>query len=175
MIPADTNIPEPFSKEALSAGLGSLLRLRGMTIATAESCTGGGIGAAIASTDGASDYFVGGVISYATRIKEDILGVDATLIERFGVVSEQTALSMNKGVRALMNADAAISITGYAGASGGDEFASNGTVWICAATGKESKTKCLNLRGARTDNLSTAVMEALALAISLLEETGPEQ
>lgn len=174
MIPADTNIPEPFSKEALSAGLGRLLRLRGMTIATAESCTGGGIGAAIASTDGASEYFVGGVISYATRIKEDILGVGATLIEKFGVVSEQTALSMNKGVRALLHADAAISITGYAGSSGGDEFASNGTVWICAATDKESKTKCLNLKGTRSDNLSEAVMEALALAISLLEETGPE-
>lgn len=154
--------------EKLPLELGQQLISRNLTIATAESCTGGRIGAEIASVDGASDYFVGGVISYATRIKEDILGVQGTLIGKYGVVSEQTAMSMNRGVRRLMNADVGISVTGYAGASGGDEFVPNGTVWICAATENDCKTKCLNLNGSRCANIAEIVSEALALALDLL-------
>ena len=159
--------------EVLSLELGRQLRSRNLTIATAESCTGGRIGAEIASVDGASDYFVGGVISYATRIKEDILGVQGTLIGKYGVVSEQTAMSMNRGVRRLMNADIAISVTGYAGASGGDEFVPNGTIWICAASDKDCRTKCLNLDGLRSANIAATVREALSLALELLYGTDP--
>ncbi|MDO5446880.1 MAG: CinA family protein [Prevotellaceae bacterium] len=149
------------STRALAMILGQKLKAKRMTIATAESCTAGAIGAAIASVDGASAYYLGSVVTYATRLKTELLKVDATTIERYGVVSRETAVEMNDGVKKLTGANVAISITGYAGATGGDEFAENGTIWICVG----EKSKKLMVDGDRTENLQVAVEEALKMAI----------
>lgn len=152
--------------ETMAACLGEALKRRGWLVATAESCTAGGIGAAIASIDGASAYYVGGVTTYATELKVRLLRVSRECIDTHGVVSREMALAMNEGVRGLTGADVAISITGYAGGTGGDRFAPNGTIWICVqANGHDAVTKCLTVNSGRTENLKTAVGEALAMAI----------
>lgn len=110
--------------------------LKGKTLATAESCTGGGIGAALTAVAGSSEVFKGGVISYTNFVKETVLGVDKAVLEKYGAVSQPVALAMAKGVRNLLNTDIAVSVTGLAG-PGGDDFGNPvGTVFIgyCDAT-----------------------------------------
>lgn len=104
--------------------------LQGRHLATAESCTGGGIGAALTSVSGASQVYLGGVISYDSRIKAEVLGVSREILETLGAVSAPVAEMMASGVRRLMDADVAVSVTGLAG-PGGDEFGHPvGTVFV---------------------------------------------
>ena len=111
--------------------------LSGKTIATAESCTGGGIGAALTGVPGSSAVFKGGVISYCNEIKISVLGVDEEVLHAYGAVSAPVAEAMACGVRALLNTDIAVSVTGLAGPTG-DEFGNPvGTVFI----GYKSKTR----------------------------------
>ena len=105
-------------------------RLAGKTLATAESLTGGGIGSALTAVSGSSAIYKGGVISYTNEIKHNVLGVSQELLERYGAVSAWVAGEMVGGVRKLLNADIAVSVTGLAG-PGGDEFGNPvGTVYI---------------------------------------------
>jgi len=104
--------------------------LKGKTLATAESCTGGGIGAAITAVSGSSAVYKGGIISYQNEIKRDLLGVSDTDIKKFGPVSSTVAEQMAIGVLNALQADVAVSVTGLAG-PGGDEFGNPvGTVYI---------------------------------------------
>lgn len=104
--------------------------LAGKTLATAESLTGGGIGAALTAVPGSSAVYQGGVISYTNEIKRDILGVQHALLEKYGAVSPWVAGEMVSGVRKLLKADIAVSVTGLAG-PGGDEFDNPvGTVYV---------------------------------------------
>ena len=104
--------------------------LKGRTLATAESCTGGGIGAALTAVPGSSAVFKGGIISYTNDIKQNLLGVPVNLLERVGAVSAPVAEAMAQGARRVLNADIAVSVTGLAG-PGGDEFGNAvGTVFI---------------------------------------------
>lgn len=106
------------------------LAAKGKTLATAESLTGGGIGAALTSVAGSSAVYKGGVISYTNEIKRDVLGVRQELLDRYGAVSNPVAGEMVSGVRKLLQADIAVSVTGLAG-PGGDEFGNPvGTVYI---------------------------------------------
>ena len=91
------------------------LRAQGKTLATAESCTGGGIGHAITAVSGSSAVYLGGVISYANSVKEHVLGVRATVLETVGAVSEETARAMAEGVCRLTGADVGVAVTGIAG------------------------------------------------------------
>ena len=105
-------------------------RLAGKTLATAESLTGGGIGAALTAVSGSSAVYKGGVISYTNEIKHNVLGVSQGLLNRYGAVSAWVAGEMVSGVRRLLNADIAVSVTGLAG-PGGDEYGNPvGTVYI---------------------------------------------
>ena len=107
-----------------------LERLSGKTLVTAESLTGGGIGAALTAVPGSSEVYKGGVISYTNWVKENILGVSGEILETYGAVSSQTAQAMALGVRELLKADVAVAVTGLAG-PGGDEFGNPvGTVFI---------------------------------------------
>ena len=113
--------------------------LQGKTLVTAESCTGGMIGAALTAVSGASQVYKGGVISYTNEVKQNVLGVDEQLLHMYGAVSQQTAGAMASGVRKLLKADYAVSVTGLAG-PGGDEFGHEvGTVFI----GFESVHGCI--------------------------------
>lgn len=110
-------------------GLKRLLYGSGMTIGTAESCTGGSIASLITSVPGASDYFSGAVVSYAVQVKESLLGVPPETIEQFGVVSEEVARSMAEGIRNRIGCTYSVSTTGLAGPDG-DERNPVGTVCI---------------------------------------------
>lgn len=156
----------------LAQQLLGLLLQRKWTIATAESCTAGAVSAAIASVDGASACHLGGVVCYATRLKEQLLGVRNEIIGQNGVVSEETVRAMNSGVRQITGASMALSTTGYIGSSGGDEFAENGTVWICAGCEEETLSCVLHLEGTRLQNRDQVVLELLSLAIELLVRKG---
>lgn len=107
-----------------------LLIKHNMKLATAESCTGGLIAQKITSVAGASECFDCGVVTYSNGQKQKLLGVSAETLEKFGAVSEQTALEMCKGVRTLADADFGISVTGIAGPGGGTPDKPVGTVWI---------------------------------------------
>lgn len=111
--------------------------LLGRTLVTAESLTGGGIGAALTAVPGASAVFKGGIISYTNEVKNRILGVPEEVLERYGAVSVQTAAAMAAGVRKLLDADVAVSVTGLAG-PGGDEFG-NPVGMVCIGFDSENK------------------------------------
>ena len=118
---------------ALAAVVLEQLRQRGETLAVAESCTGGGIGAALAAVPGASDGFLGGVIAYANGVKEQVLGVPPPLLERHGAVSDPVAKAMAEGARDRTGATWAIAVTGVAGPGGGSADKPVGLVHIAIA------------------------------------------
>ncbi|MCX5938930.1 MAG: competence/damage-inducible protein A [Cyanobium sp. LacPavin_0920_WC12_MAG_62_9] len=119
--------------DSLASVVLALLRQRGQSLAVAESCTGGGIGAALAAVPGASDGFLGGVIAYANAVKQAVLGVTAELLERHGAVSDAVALAMAQGARQLTGATWAIAVTGVAGPGGGTAEKPVGLVHIAIA------------------------------------------
>ena len=147
-----------------------LKSLKGKTLATAESCTGGGIGAALTAVPGASKVFVGGVISYTNDIKHRVLGVDQAVLDKYGAVSAPVAGAMASGVRNLMKCDVAISVTGLAG-PGGDDFGNPvGTVCIGYADRHQTLAKQYRFYGDRDDIRRQAVETALELILEVRNE-----
>jgi nicotinamide-nucleotide amidase len=118
------------------------LRGRRLKLAVAESCTGGLLGARITARPGSSDYFAGGVVSYANQAKTDLLGVPSGMLAQYGAVSEEVAAAMAEGVRAALHADFALSVTGVAGPDGGTAEKPVGRVYLgCAGPGGTSVRK----------------------------------
>ena len=158
---------EDISLEALA---GRLLKQQGKTIATAESCTGGRLAAALNAQSGASAYYMGSVVAYDNSIKEQVLGVRHDTLLQHGAVSEQTVLQMAKGVRTLMHTDYAIATSGIAGPTGGTIEKPVGTVWIAWATPNGTEAKCFHFGAAREREQITlrAVTESLVHLIKLL-------
>ena len=131
--------------EELPATVGRLLKERGMTLALAESCTGGLVSALLTDVPGSSAYFLGTVVSYADSAKQTILDVDPATLRRHGAVSEEAARAMARGARARFDSDLAAAITGIAGPDGGTEEKPVGTVYfaLCARDGRENAKKRL--------------------------------
>lgn len=119
---------------AAAEAVGPLLLERGWHLATAESCTGGLIGHLVTQVSGSSDYYVGGVISYANRVKEALLHVSSTDLRTVGAVSAPVALQMARGVRVLLDVEVGLSVTGIAGPLGGTIDKPVGTVYIGLVT-----------------------------------------
>ncbi len=119
--------------DSLASVVLEALRRRGETLAVAESCTGGGLGASLAAVPGASDVFLGGVIAYANRVKQGLLGVPAELLERHGAVSDPVACAMAEGARRTTGSDWALAVTGIAGPGGGSTSKPVGLVHIALA------------------------------------------
>ena len=142
-----------------------LKALQGKTLVTAESCTGGGIGAALTAVSGSSAVYKGGIISYTNWVKENMLGVDANVLQKEGAVSAPVAEAMAKGVRNRLQADVAVSVTGLAGPSGDDFGNPVGTVFI----GYCDEKCCLSCRflfsGDRESVRQQAIEEALKLVL----------
>ena len=142
-----------------------LTALAGKTLVTAESLTGGGIGAALTAVPGASEVFKGGVISYTDWVKHNILGVDQVLLETYGAVSVPVAGAMASGVRKLLQADFAVSVTGLAG-PGGDEFGHPvGTVCIGLDSNPKSIAKQYHFDGTREEIREQTIRAALELVL----------
>lgn len=150
--------------------LGNQLKARHQTIATAESCTGGRLAAALNAQSGSSAYYMGSVVAYDNTIKEQVLGVKHNTLEKYGAVSEQTVREMAKGVRALMNTDYAIATSGIAGPTGGTPEKPVGTVWIAWATPDGTTAACYHFGVAREREQITqrAVTAALVELIKSL-------
>ena len=138
----------------------NLLINKGMTFASAESCTGGNIAHVITLIPGSSEVFKGTAVTYATPMKTKVLGVPTETIEKYSVVSQQVVESMAKGVRDLMEADFGVATTGVAGPSGGTEETPVGTVWIGVASAKGVVSKCFNFGKDRENVINRATIMA---------------
>jgi nicotinamide-nucleotide amidase len=149
-------------------------REQGLTIATAESCTGGLVSARLTSVPGSSDAFVGALVAYDDRLKLDGLGVPADVLERHGAVSAETAAAMAGGARQALGADVAVSVTGVAGPGGGTEAKPVGLVYLHAETPDASQGVELRLPGDRDAVRRRAAASALHLLRRLLTQSRHE-
>ena len=143
-------------------------RERGLTLATAESCTGGLVAARLTSVAGSSDVFVGGVVAYSNGVKANELGVSADVLERHGAVSAEAAAAMAAGARARLGADVAVSVTGVAGPGGGTPDKPVGLVFLQAEGPDGSLTRRLDLPGDRAAIRGRSTVTALHLLRVLL-------
>ena len=153
--------------------LGNLLKERQQTIATAESCTGGRLAAALNAQSGSSAYYMGSVVAYDNRIKEQVLGVAHDTLMEWGAVSEQTVREMAEGARTLMQTDYAIATSGIAGPTGGTPDKPVGIVWIAWAMPEGTIAKCFHFGVAREREQITqrAVTAALVELIKSLNSS----
>ena len=157
--------PEIF---ALAQQVGERLRQLRKSIAVAESCTGGLLGAALTDVPGSSAYFLGGVISYADQVKVDQLGIPEATLRQYGAVSEQVAAAMAAGVRRLLHADIGVSVTGVAGPDAeGSKPVGLTFIGIAAGGGKSMTvtTHRFQWTGDRWDNRRRSVIAALELLV----------
>jgi nicotinamide-nucleotide amidase len=141
--------------------VGNRLRKLGLTLATAESCTGGLLGHRITGVSGSSDYYLGGVVSYNNEAKMELLGVRKQTLEKFGAVSEETVREMAQGVQSLFKSDLGISISGIAGPMGGTPEKPVGLIYIGLSFGKEVAVKKFNFFRDRDSNKRISSQVAL--------------
>lgn len=142
-----------------------IAHLQGKTLATAESCTGGGIGQALTAVAGSSAVFKGGIISYFNEVKHDVLGVPLEVLNSYGAVSEPVAKWMARGARNVLKADVAVSVTGLAG-PGGDNFGNPvGTVFVGYADSSVTVVREYHFSGDREFVRRQAVQAALELIL----------
>lgn len=154
---------------SLEIQVGRLLRDRGLKLVLAESCTGGLLGSRITDVPGSSEYFLAGVVAYAYEAKADLLGVSWDTLNTKGAVSRETVLEMARGIRNLMKADIAISISGIAGPGGGTPEKPVGTTWIGFVTNEGEWARTFQFSGDREQNKVSTVDTALKLLLDYLQ------
>lgn len=142
--------------------VGRLLRTRGLTLAVAESCSGGLICHRITNVPGASDYFLGGVVTYSNQAKVDLLQVPEATLTAHGAVSAETAVAMAAGVRDLFHAQVSVAVTGIAGPTGGTPQKPVGTVFIAVAGPKGVAARRFAFQGRREEIKAQTAQAALA-------------
>jgi len=156
-------------KETIQERIASLLKASGKTLSAAESCTGGQISHLLTTVSGSSTWYVGSVTSYATRIKEQVLGVPTQTIRDHGLVSSEVAAAMAEGVRKLMKTDYAVTTTGLA--EGADEWGNpEGTVWMGVAGPKGTVTKKYHCDLGRKGNIRRFAQVALRFLAAYIEK-----
>lgn len=144
----------------------ALCRERGLTLATAESCTGGLVAGRITSVPGSSAVFLGGVVSYSNEVKRELLGVPQEVLERAGAVSAECAEAMAAGARGRLKADVAVSVTGIAGPDGGTPAKPVGMVFLGVATAAGVESERCQFSGDRESVRRQAADRALALLMA---------
>lgn len=154
----------------ISREIGDILYASGLTVGTAESCTGGRVGEGIIAIPGASNYFKGGIICYADEIKENILKVNPSTIAEHTVFSEEVAREMVVGAINALNVNYAIAVTGVAGPGGALPGIPVGTIWIACGTADDIVTMRLTEDFGRDINLAIATSKALKLFLDFLKE-----
>ena len=147
--------------DTLQEALGRLLSIHGKTLSTAESCTGGTISQLITSIPGSSEYFLGGVTSYANCVKTGVLGVAPEIIEKHGAVSSECVAAMAEGVRRLTGSDYSVATSGIAGPGGGTPEKPVGTVWVGVSSQKGTETYKVQYKGDRKRNIERSAAFAL--------------
>ena len=150
--------------------LGQLLTERGLTLSTAESCTGGGIAARITSVAGSSAYFRGGIVAYANEVKTGLLHVSPATLEAHGAVSRETVVEMVRGAMKTLETDCAVATSGIAGPGGAVPGKPVGTIWIAAGCGEKVIAQLLQEadRG-RAGNVALAIEKALSLLLQIIK------
>ncbi len=137
------------SEKELVTRIGSIFRESGMTLSSAESCTGGMVGMLLTSIPGSSEWFMGGVIAYSDSVKTDVLDISDSMIESEGAVSRETALAMATGIREITGSDFSISVTGVAGPGGGSLEKPVGTVWMAVCSSQSMSAEMKRFAGDR--------------------------
>ena len=155
--------------ETLEKVIGEILRMKGKTLATAESCTGGYISHLLTSVAGSSDYFKGGIVAYSNEVKVKELDVDVKTLSEKGAVSKEVAEQMANGVRKKLSADFGISTTGIAGPTGGSAEKPVGTVWIAVVSEDKVISEKFLFGNNRERNIRRASLSALNMLRTLLE------
>lgn len=153
-----------YDNTTLEEAIGQLLIQKGLTLSTAESCTGGYVSHLLTSISGSSTYFLGGVVSYSNEAKISELGVKKSTLTIYGAVSEQTVMEMAAGVRKQLNTSIGISISGVAGPGGGSPEKPVGTVWIGYSDEKTTVAKKLQLTDDRMINIKLSATAVLNFA-----------
>jgi PncC family amidohydrolase len=151
----------------LSSRVGQILTDQKLTIATAESCTGGLLSHTLTNVSGSSQYFIGGVVAYSNRIKTNFLGVESTTLLQHGAVSEKSAEEMARGIRNKFHTDIGLSTTGIAGPTGGTPTKPVGLVWLGISSAVKTIAFECHFEGGRNAVKLSAVEKSLA---RLLEE-----
>lgn len=164
-----------FEKKILSREIQQYLYESGLTVGSAESCTGGRIAESIIAVPGASTYFKGGVISYTNEIKEHLLGVDHQLLEEQTAVCEDVVKAMVKGAIKTLGVDFAIASTGTAGPGGGTPSIPVGTIWLACGNADNIITMKLTEDYGRDINLAIATNKALQMFIDFLKDNMPKR
>lgn len=152
----------------LAEEVGELLRSKGLSIAVAESCTGGKLGDMITEASGSSDYFLGGIVSYGNQAKLELLGVDKSTLDSKGAVSEEVALQMAAGVRRKLHSDIGVGITGIAGPTGGTITKPVGLVYIAVSSDKDAVCLKNMFTGTRSGVKTQSAVKALEMVKGFL-------
>lgn len=156
--------------KSISEIIGDKLKERGLTLATAESCTGGNIAHQITSVAGSSAYFLGSVVSYANDVKTNLLKVPTEVLDSHGAVSEPTVKQMVQGVCELLGVDCAMATSGIAGPGGGTPTKPVGTVWMAVKCGDRIETQCKHFPGSRDRVIDRATTEVQIMLLKMLLE-----
>ena len=155
--------------------LGGMLQERELTVACAESCTGGNLAHRITQVPGSSAYFLGSVVSYANDVKARVLGVSRNDIANYGAVSKEVVEAMVKGVGSLMRSHCAIATSGIAGPDGGTPLKPVGTVWIAVKYGEQIVSECLHFNGDRNTVIESATNHGMVMLINMIRNSYIEQ
>lgn len=152
----------------LAGALGKILKKKGLTVATAESCTGGNIAHEITAIAGSSAYFNGSVVAYSNDVKQRVLGVAEDVLAAYGAVSQPVVEAMATGVKRVAGTTCAIATSGIAGPDGGTPEKPVGTVWMAVSCGDKVVSECMNFAGSRTYIIERATQRALMMLVNLL-------
>ena len=155
---------------ALEEAILNIMKEKGLTLSTAESCTGGYIAHLITKHPGCSAVFAGGAVTYSYELKESVLGVQADTLNTYGAVSEQTVREMAEGAIKHFDTDYSVAVSGIAGPDGGTEDKPVGTVWIAVANREKVVSKVFNFGSKRIQNIERSASSALSMVLNLLKE-----
>ncbi len=155
---------------SLNQELSNMLKNKGKSVSTAESCTGGNIAKNLTSLPGSSSFFEGSIVSYSNRIKSEVLGVEPQTSEKFGAVSEETVLEMSLNVKNKLGTDASIAVSGIAGPDGGSAEKPVGTVWVAVRLDEYVETKKLTLTNNRSVNIELTTTYSLEMLRRILKD-----
>ena len=150
--------------------VGKYLKDKGMTLSTAESCTGGGIAALITSVPGSSTYFKGGIVAYSNEVKMNLLHVSPQTLEKQGAVSRETVIEMAKGAMETLKTECAVATSGIAGPGGGSPEKPVGTIWMAVACGDKVVARKEESDLGRTENVKRAIRDVLSMLCAELEQ-----